>query len=131
MIEKRLELDLGIAQHVGVRRAAGRVFAQELGKHAVPVFGGKVDGVEFDADDVGGRGRVDQVLARRAVFVVVIVFPVLHEEADDIEALLLQQPGRDGGINPARHADDDAPLAHANTDGCAYTTLKGKRCPAR
>ncbi len=125
VIEERLELDLRIAQHVRIRRTAGCVLAQELGKHAVPVLGGEVDGFKLDADHVGRGGRVDQVLSRRAVLVVVIVLPVLHEQADDLVALLFQQPRRDRGVDPARHADNDAPLVHATTDGCAYTTLNG------
>ena len=47
----------------------------------------KFDRLELDADDVGRRGGVDQVLARRAVLVVVVVLPVLHEQADDVVAL--------------------------------------------
>jgi hypothetical protein len=43
VVEEGLELDLGVAQHVGVGRAAGLVFAQELGEHAVLVLGGEVD----------------------------------------------------------------------------------------
>ena len=65
--------------------------------------------------DVGDRRRVDQVLARRAVLVGVVVFPVLHEDADDLEALLLQQPRGDRRVDAARQADDDAlraALAH-------------------
>jgi hypothetical protein len=42
VVEEGLELDLGVAQHVRVRRAAGLVLAQELGEHAVLVFGGKL-----------------------------------------------------------------------------------------
>jgi hypothetical protein len=42
----------------------------------------------------------------------VVVFPVLHEQADDFVALFLQQPCRDRGIHPARHADNDSFLAH-------------------
>ena len=37
VVEKGLELDLGVAQHVGIGRAAGLVLAQELGEHAVLV----------------------------------------------------------------------------------------------
>jgi hypothetical protein len=39
VVEEGLELDFGIAQHVRVRRAASLVFAQEVGEHAVLVFG--------------------------------------------------------------------------------------------
>jgi hypothetical protein len=47
-------------------------------------------------------------LARRAVFVVIVVFPVLHEQADDFVALLLEQVGSDGGVDAAGQTDDDA-----------------------
>ncbi len=112
VVEEGLELDLGIAQHIRVGRAAGGVFAQEVGEHAVLVFGGKVDRLDVHADQVGHRHHVDPVLAGRAVLAVVIVFPVLHEQADDLVALLLEQPRRDGGIHPAGHADDHALAAH-------------------
>ena len=61
MVEESLELDLGIAQHVGVRRAAGLVFAQELGEHAVLVVGREVDVLDVDAQHIGHAGRVDEV----------------------------------------------------------------------
>jgi hypothetical protein len=69
VVEEGLELDLGIAQHVGVRRAAGLVLAQELGEHAVLVVGGEVDMLDLDADHVGHRRGVDEVDVRRAVLV--------------------------------------------------------------
>ena len=90
VIEKRLELDLGVAQHVRIRRAAGLVFAQELGEHAVFVLGGEVDVLELDADHVGHRGGVDEIDVRRAVFAVVVILPVLHEDADHFVALALE-----------------------------------------
>jgi hypothetical protein len=61
VVEEGLELDLGVAQHVGVGRAAGLVFAQELGEHAVLVLGGEVDVLDLDADHVGHAGGVDEV----------------------------------------------------------------------
>ena len=48
---------------------------------------------------------------RRAVLAVVVVFPVLHEDADDLVALLLEQVGADGGVHAAAQSDDDALLA--------------------
>ncbi len=159
MVEEGLELDLGIAQHVRVRRAAGRIFPQEIGEHAVLVLGGEVDRLDVDADQVGHRDHVEPILARRAVFAVVVVLPVLHEQADHLVALLLQQPGRDRRVHPARHADHDA-LAAADggvqfgtgrdrgkrsgvagcahgwapgisVDGCVYSASSAKRLPAR
>ncbi|MNT59837.1 hypothetical protein D3C72_1973780 [compost metagenome] len=142
MVEEGLELDLGIAQHVGIGRAPGRVFAQKVGKHAVLVLGGKVDRLHVDADQVGHRHHVQPVLARGAVLAVVIVFPVLHEQADDLVALLLEQPRGDRRIDPARHAHHDtfsgtthgcAPsgTAAASADGCVYKASSAKRLPAR
>ena len=63
MVEEGLELDLGVAQHVGVGRAAGAVLAQELGEDAVLVLGGEVDVLELDADHVGDARRIEEVLA--------------------------------------------------------------------
>ena len=110
VVQEGLELDLGVAQHVRVGRAAGLVLAQELGEDAVLVLGGEVDVLDLDADHVGHRRRVDEVDVGGAVLAVVVVFPVLHEDADDFMARLLEQPGGHGGINAAGQPDDDALL---------------------
>lgn len=115
VIEERLELDLGVAEHVRVRRATGRIFAQEFREHAVLVFGREVDGLDVDADQIGDRHDVDPVLTRRAVFAVVVVFPVLHEQADDLVTLFLQQPRGHRRIDAARHAHYHTALAHLFT----------------
>ncbi len=111
MIEKGLELDLGIAQHIGIRRAAGLVLAQEFGEHAVPVFGGEVHRLQFDADHFSGGCRIQEVLTRRAVGIVVVILPVLHEQAQDIEPGLSQHPCRDRGIDPSGHPDHHPPAS--------------------
>ncbi len=108
VVEERLELDLGVAQHIGVGRAPGLVLAQELGEHAVFVLGGKVDVLDFDADHIGHGGGVHEVDVGRAVFAVVIVFPVFHEDADHFVALLFEKVGRDGRVHSAREAYDNA-----------------------
>ena len=64
----------------------GQEHAQELGEHAVFVLGREVDVLDLDAQHVGHRSGVQEVLARRAVLAVVVVFPVLHEDADDLIA---------------------------------------------
>ena len=92
MVEEGVELDLAVAQHVRIRRAAAFVFPQEVGEHPRAIFGGEIDGLDVDADDVGhGRG-IDEVLPRRTVSIGVVVFPVLHEHADDLVSLTLEQP---------------------------------------
>ena len=128
MVEERAELDLAVAEHVGVRRAAGRVLAQEAREHALAVFGGEVDRLELDADDVGHRRGVDEVGARRAVVVGVVVLPVLHEQADDVESLLLEQPGGHRRVDATGHADDHAGLARHHI---SVMRSRGRRRPAR
>ena len=108
MVEEGLELDLGIAQHVGVGRAAGLVLAQELGEDPVLVVGREVDVLDLDAEHVGHAGGVDEVDVGRAVLAVVVVFPVLHEDADHLVALLLEQVRGDRGVHAAAQTDDNA-----------------------
>ena len=125
VVEEGLELDLGVAQHVRVGGASGLVFGEEIAEHAFLVFGGEVDRLDLDAEHVGHRQHVEKVLPRGALLGVVVVVPVLHEDAEHVVALLLQQVGGDGGIDAARHADDDL-RAHA-----WLTKSSGKRRPAR
>jgi hypothetical protein len=111
MIEERAELDLAVAENVGIRRASRLVFAQEVREDALAILGGEVHRFELDSDDVGDRRGVDQIGARGAVLVGVVVLPVLHEEADDVEALLLEQPRGDRRI--------DAPDMPTTTRPCS------------
>ena len=108
VVEEGLELDFGIAQHVRVGRAAGLVFLQEQREYPFLVFLGEIDGFHLDADLVGDRQHVHEILLGRAVAVLaVVVFPVLHEQADHFMALLLQEQGGNGRVHSARHADDN------------------------
>src|SRR5690606_20701532 len=43
VLEERLELDLAVAQHVGIRGAPGAVLVQKMTEHPLPVLGGEVD----------------------------------------------------------------------------------------
>ena len=89
VVQKGVELDFGVAQHVGVGRAAGLILAQEFGENALLVFLGEVDGFKVNADLFGGAGRIEKILTARAVLAVVVVFPVFHENAGDVVPLLL------------------------------------------
>jgi hypothetical protein len=104
VIEEGAELDFRIAQHVRIGRAPGLVLAQEAREHALLVLGREIDDFEVHADDVCRRHRVDQVLPGRTVFVGVVVFPVLHEQADDLVAGPLEQQRRHRRIDAAGHA---------------------------
>ena len=108
VIEKCLELDLAVAKDVRVGRTSGFVFSQEMLEHVVPVLGGKVGGVQFDADFVAHGLRIGQVFAGGAIVGSVVFLPVLHEQAFHLIALLNQQEGRDGRVHAAGHTDNDA-----------------------
>ena len=45
IVEKSLELDLLVTQHVRVWRASGAVFVEKIGEYPVPVLGGEIDSV--------------------------------------------------------------------------------------
>jgi hypothetical protein len=124
VVQEGLELDLGVAQDVRVGRAAGLVFAQELGEDAVFVVGGEVDVFDLDADHVGHRGGVDKINVGGAELAVVVIFPVLHEDADDLVALLLEQVRCHRGVHASAQTHND-PLR-----GCAFIS-HGAIIPAR
>jgi hypothetical protein len=111
VVEEGLELDLGVAQHVRVGRAAGRYSRRNSAKTRSLYSAAKLTCSISMPMHVGDAGGVEEVLARRAVLVVVVLLPVLHEDADDLVAGALQQPGGHGRIDAAGQADDDALLA--------------------
>jgi hypothetical protein len=73
MVEEGLELDLGVAQDVGVGRAPGLVLAQEFRKDAVLVLGREVDVLDVDADHIRHAGGIEPVLSTGAVLAVVVI----------------------------------------------------------
>ena len=116
MLEKCFELDFRIAQHIGIGRAPCLIFLEEFGKDPLLVLFGEVDDLDIDADFVGHAHHVDQILSRRAILFIVVILPVLHEQADHVPALLLEQQGRHGRINTAREADHYGSLTHRHLD---------------
>jgi hypothetical protein len=96
VVEEGLELDLRVAHHVRVGRAPGAVFGEEAREHALAILRGEVHRLDVDADPLGDRDGVDEILARRAVALVVVVLPVLHEEADHVVSRALEQQRGDG-----------------------------------
>ncbi len=108
VVEERLELDLAVAKDVRVGRAASLVFFQEVFEHIVPVLGREIGGMQLDTQPVTHGLRIGQVFLGGAVFGAVVLVPVLHEQAFNLIALFQQQGRRDGGVNAAGHADDNA-----------------------
>ena len=101
VIEKGFELDFSVAQNIRIGRASGLVLAQKFGEHAVFVICREIDVFDLYADDISHCSGVYEVLVRRAVFVVVIVFPVFHEDANHFMALALQHQGGHGRVDTA------------------------------
>ena len=96
VVQKAFEFDFGITQDIRVWRAACAVFFKEIGKYVVFILRGKIDDVDIDSDDIGNGNGIKGVLFDAAIFVVVVIFPVLHEHAADLMALLFEQ-GRGNG----------------------------------
>ena len=107
-IQKRLEFDLPIAEHVGVRRAPAPVFVEEIGKHAVVIFLDEIDGVIRNIDLFADAAHVRPVRFAGADAVVVLLFPVFHKHADDLMPGAFEQERGHGGIHAAGHAHHDS-----------------------
>ena len=103
VLDERVELHLPIADHVGIRGHAGLDVADELHEHVVPVGVGAVHRVQGNAEPVADTLRVGEVLLRRAVAVIVVLFPVLHEHRLHRGARFHQTHQRHGGIHAARY----------------------------
>ena len=101
VFQKAFEFDFGVAQHIRVGRSARFVFLQKIGEHFVFVLRREVYDVDINTDDVGDRHRIERVFFDAAILVVVVVFPVLHEDAAHVVLLLVQQRGGYGAIHSA------------------------------
>ena len=91
VIQKAFEFDFGIAQHIGIRRSAGLIFLQKIGEHFVFVLRGEVHDIDVDADNIRHGHRIQRILFDAAIFVVVVVFPVLHEHAAHVCTAAFEQ----------------------------------------
>jgi hypothetical protein len=99
------ELDLSITENIGVGRSAGAILRQKIVENSLPIFCGEIDAVQRDSEFTAYGERV--LVIRRNGAIRVVLFPVRHEEALDLEALLTQQQGGDCGVDTPRKSDDD------------------------
>ena len=97
------ELDLPVAEHVGIRRAALAVLGEEVGEHLLAILAREVDAVQRQAELEADAARILK-LAR--IVAIAVVLPVAHVQALDGMARVAQQQGGDGGIDAAREGDD-------------------------
>ena len=112
MIERKARnLISGVAQDVRVGGAAGFVFAQGNRQTPAPCIPfEKFHDFQVDAEHVGHRHHIHQILARRTVFVVTRRPQFFAEQADHVVALLFEEQGGHRRIHAAGHADDDFSL---------------------
>ena len=72
-----------------------------MAEHAVPVLAGEVDLVQGDFERVGDTPRLFEVFGRGTVLGIVVIVPVLHEQAFDAMTLFEQTQGGDGRVDAA------------------------------
>jgi hypothetical protein len=138
VLERDAELDLAVAEHVGVGRPARLELGQEAGEHALAVLRSEARLVQGDAELVADAAGVLEVRGGGAVAVLVLL-PVRHEQRLDVVPVLLEEGGGDGRVDAARERYDDArhgaSPAAAGSPGTADATWfrseSGWRTPRR
>ena len=130
IIEKAFELDFGIAEHIGIGRAPGLVFLQKIGENFVFILRGKIHNINVDADNVGHGHGIERIFFDAAIFVVVVVFPILHKHAVHMMAGLFEQISGYRRIYAAGQADNDifggGSSVHGAADEGGCAALKGR-----
>lgn len=105
MLETYAKLNLSVTEYVGVWSSTGPVLRQKIIEYPLTVLCRKVDSMKRNAQLTTDGQRVLVVGRNRAVGIV--LFPISHEQAFDLEPLFSQPQGRDGRIDTARESDDD------------------------
>jgi hypothetical protein len=122
--ERGAELDLAIAEHVRVRRAARLQLGQEVREHPLAVFRGEADLVQRDVEFGADSARILEVRRGRAVTIVVLQ-PVRHEKRLDLAAGLQQEMRRDRRVHAAGQRHDRARHARHH---CAAAGIAAGTC---
>jgi hypothetical protein len=68
--------------------------------------------LNFNAHHIGYGGRINKVNVGRAKLAVVVVFPILHENAKHFVALFFQQVSGDCGVDAARQTHNNSVMLH-------------------
>ena len=103
-IQELGKFDFPIAQHIRIGRAARAVFRQKIREHARLVLAREIHAIVGNAQVVAHGAHIRPVSLGGASAGIVLFFPVVHKDARDIMALLLEQEGGDRRIDAARHA---------------------------
>ena len=107
LAQEDVELDLAVAQHVGVGRAAPFILGEHVIDHPCAVLLRKIDRVQRDVEPLGHQLGEEPVVVPRTVALKRPrgVVPVDHEKPDDLVPLLLEEPCGDRRIDAARKSD--------------------------
>ena len=106
------EFYFAIAQNVGVGRPARAVLRKKVGKDALHVLARKIDGIVGDVEKTADAADVLEVLFRGAGAVFVRLFPIAHEEPDDLKAFLFEKESGNGAVHAPAHAHYDGLFRH-------------------
>ncbi len=109
VVREYAEFHFAVAHHIGIGREAVLITVEQVIHDESAVIVHEIHDAEFDAELVGdGAGVVDVLHPRTIAEDIVLVDPVLHVRADDLEALLLEEKGGDTAVDAAGHGDEDA-----------------------
>ena len=115
------ELDLAVAEHVGVRRAALAVLVEEVREHVLAILAREVHAVQRHAEHLADAARVLEVTRGVAI---TVVFPVRHVQALHVVARIAQQQRRDGRVDAAGQRDDRGAAVRCSEPCC--DAIRGK-----
>ncbi|KYI88767.1 hypothetical protein AIZ12_25555, partial [Salmonella enterica subsp. enterica serovar Typhimurium] len=74
------KIDIFIAQNIRIRRTARIVLFKEQFKDVIPIFCGKINGMQFNAKHVAHALRVRQIGCRGTVLLPIVLLPVIHDQ---------------------------------------------------
>ncbi len=99
---------MGIAQHAGIGRAAGKVFVHKIVDHRIPEFFADIEHKMRKAMLYGGHaGIIKTIQVAAAGFFfgasATCVVPCFHGNAHHFIAFIVEHEGSNGTINTAAH----------------------------
>ena len=119
ILPKRAELDLPVAQHIGIGCPAPAQFVQEIGEHAFLVLGGEVDPVQGQVQATADAPRILEVPRGLAI---AVILPVAHVQALHVMAGVAKQHGAYRRVHTARQGNNDQTVTFHGAD----FTLNGR-----
>ncbi len=132
MLTKHTELDFAIAQDVRVGCPSSGVLIEEILEDPVAILFGEVDMMQRYLELLADLAGVLEVFGSRAV--AVLVFPVGHVQRLDLGPGLLQQDGRNSGIDAPGQPEDDLAIfgvRHHSRRILAFRPGRRSRVPHR